>query len=135
VYRTCTVDNIVEIQGIREAKIKTCNNILKYVRPKQIYIKRKKNQHCTKHRFGGGGELWTQTRKEAQVFLTVLPARTATKNGKTYSRVMGNMMAHLSIAIIRATHVCLRGSRVPTSRMSNMHPHWEDKAGMTLLKF
>jgi hypothetical protein len=31
----------------------------------------------------------------------------------------------MSIAIVRATHICLRGSRIPTSKMSNCRPQWE----------
>jgi hypothetical protein len=53
-------------------------------------------------------------RKEAETVLKVLAARTATKSGKTYSNVMRYLRAHLSITIVRSTHVCLRGSRVPT---------------------
>jgi hypothetical protein len=52
-------------------------------------------------------------RKEAKTVLKVLAARTAAKAGKTYSSVMRYMRARLSIAIVRTTHVCLRGSRVP----------------------
>jgi hypothetical protein len=73
--------------------------------------------------------------KEAKTVLKVLAAITATKAGKTYSNVMGYMRARLSIVIVRATHVCLRGSRVPTSRLSNRRPQWEDTAGMALLKY
>jgi hypothetical protein len=73
--------------------------------------------------------------KESKTVLKVLAARTATKSGKTYSNIMGYTRTHLSIAIVRATHVCLSGSRVPTSRMSNRHPQWEDAAMMALLKY
>jgi hypothetical protein len=41
----------------------------------------------------------------------------------------GYVNARMSIAIVRATHLCLRGSRVPSSQMSNRRPLWEDKAG------
>jgi hypothetical protein len=50
--------------------------------------------------------------KEAKTVLKVLVGITSTNAGKTYSNVMGYMRARLSIAIVRATHVCLRGSRV-----------------------
>jgi hypothetical protein len=73
--------------------------------------------------------------KEAKTVLKVLAARTATKAGKTYSNVMGYMRACLSIAIVRATYVCLRGSRVPMSRMSNRRSQWEDTVGMALLEY
>jgi hypothetical protein len=72
--------------------------------------------------------------KEATTVLKVFAARTATKVG-TYSSVMGYMRARLIIAIIRATHIYLRGSRNPMSRSSNRQPQWEDPAGMTLMRF
>jgi hypothetical protein len=30
------------------------------------------------------------------------------------------------VAIVRATHICLRVSRIPSSKMSNRFPFWED---------
>jgi hypothetical protein len=36
--------------------------------------------------------------------------------------------ARMSITIVRATHLCIHGSRIPTSKMSNRLPQWEDKA-------
>jgi hypothetical protein len=69
--------------------------------------------------------------KEAKTVLKVLAARIATKAGNTYSSVMGYMRAHS----VRSTHVCLRGSRVLMSRMSNRRPEWDDTAGVVLLKY
>jgi hypothetical protein len=59
--------------------------------------------------------------KELKTVFKSLAARTATKTGKMYSNDMGCIRACLSIAIFRATQVCLRGSRFPASRMSNIH--------------
>jgi hypothetical protein len=42
--------------------------------------------------------------------------------------------ARMSIAMVRATHLCLWGSRIPTSQMSNRRPQWEDKAGLGLFQ-
>jgi hypothetical protein len=43
--------------------------------------------------------------------------------------------ARMSIAIVQATHLCLRGSScVPSSQMSNRRPLWEDKAGLSLFR-
>jgi hypothetical protein len=40
-----------------------------------------------------------------------------------------NANAQMSIAIlVRATHLCIRRSRIPTSKMSNRLPQWEGKA-------
>jgi hypothetical protein len=69
--------------------------------------------------------------KEAQTMLKKLSARLAEKTGKSYSTVCGYVNARMSIAIVRAkTHLCLRGSRVPTSQMSGRRPQWEDGAGL-----
>jgi hypothetical protein len=72
---------------------------------------------------------------EAKTVLKVLAARTATKAGKSYSNIMWYMRARLSTSIVRATHVCLRGSRVPMSSINNICPHWEDTAGTAFLKY
>jgi hypothetical protein len=68
--------------------------------------------------------------KEAKTVLKVLTARTATKASKSYSNVIWHLRARMSIAIVRATHVCLRGSRIPTSQVCNRRPQWDDLAGM-----
>jgi hypothetical protein len=54
--------------------------------------------------------------KEAKTVLKVLAARTATKAVKTYSNVMRYVWSRLRIAIVRATHVCLRDSRFPACK-------------------
>jgi len=72
--------------------------------------------------------------KEAKTLLKVLSTLLAEKWGKSYSEVCGYVNARMSIAIVRATHLCIRGSRVPTSRMSNRRPQWEDKAGLSLFR-
>jgi hypothetical protein len=48
--------------------------------------------------------------------------------------VRGYINTRMSIAIVRATHICLRGSRIPSSKMSNRFPLWEDKAGLSLFR-
>jgi hypothetical protein len=73
--------------------------------------------------------------KDAKTVLKVLASKMATKAGKPYSSVMGFVRARFSIAMVRATHICLRGSRTPTSRMSTRRPLWEDGAGIALLKY
>jgi hypothetical protein len=56
----------------------------------------------------------------------------AEKWEKPYSEICGYVNARMSIAMVRATHLCLQGSRIPTSEMSNRQPQWEDKAGLGL---
>ena len=40
--------------------------------------------------------------------------------------------ARLSVAALRVTHLCLRGSRVPTQNISNRFSQWEDGAGLSM---
>jgi hypothetical protein len=70
--------------------------------------------------------------KEAKTLLKKLSGLLAEKWEKPYSEVCGYVKARMSIAIVRATHLCLRGSRIPTSKMSNPLPQCEDKAGLGL---
>ena len=70
--------------------------------------------------------------KEAKAFLKRLSVLLAKKWQKPYSVVCGYINVRISIAIVRATHLCLRGSRVPASKISNRRPQWEDKAGLGL---
>ena len=72
--------------------------------------------------------------KEAKVVLQNLAGRLAKKSGKPYSETSNFMKSRMSIAIVRATHLCIRGSRTPTSRMSQ-HPQWEDGAGLSLFYY
>ena len=72
--------------------------------------------------------------KEAKTLLKKLSTLLAAKWGKLYSEVCGYVNARMSIAIVRATHLCLRGSRIPTSQMSTRQPQWEDKAGLSLFR-
>ena len=71
--------------------------------------------------------------KEAKTLLRKLSALLAEKWEKPYSQVCGFVNARMSIAIVRATHLCLRGSRTPTSRMSR-RPQWEGRAGLSLFR-
>jgi hypothetical protein len=66
--------------------------------------------------------------------LKKLSALLAEKWEKPYSEICGYVNAPMSIAMVRATHLCLRGSRIPTSQMSNRRPQWEDKAGLGLFQ-
>ena len=70
--------------------------------------------------------------KEAKIVLKRLALMLTEKWGKPYSEVCGYVNARMSIAIVRATHLCVRGSRIPTSKMSKRLPQWEDQAGLSL---
>jgi hypothetical protein len=70
--------------------------------------------------------------REATLFLKRLASVLSDKWHQPYSVVCGFVRSRMSIAIARATHMCLRGSRVPTSQMCNRRPQWEDRAGLGL---
>ncbi len=72
--------------------------------------------------------------KEARALLWRLLALLADKWDQPYSVACGYVNACMSIAIAQATHLCLRGSRVPTGKMSNRRPQWEDRAGLSLFR-
>lgn len=71
--------------------------------------------------------------REGQFFLKRLAAVLANKQKKQYSYVCGYVKAYVSVSIARSVSYCMRGSRVPTSKMSKLRlPQWEDGAGMLL---
>jgi hypothetical protein len=72
--------------------------------------------------------------KEAKIPLRKLSAMLAEKWEKPCSEVCGYANARMSIAIVRATHLCIRGSRTPTGKTCNRLPQWEDKAGLGLFR-
>ena len=69
----------------------------------------------------------------ARAFLKRLAKLLAEEWEKPYSTVRGFINARMSIALVRATNRCIRGSRIPTSNMSNRFC-WEGGAGLGLLK-
>jgi hypothetical protein len=78
--------------------------------------------------------------REAKILLQKLSALLAEKWENPYFQVCGYVNARMIIAIVRATHLCLRayeptslrGSpRIPTGQMSR-RPQWEDTAGLSL---
>jgi len=70
--------------------------------------------------------------READAMVCKLAFTYAEKTDKPYSVVCGFMRNRISIAILRATHRCLRGSRIPSGCMSSPHPQWLDGAGLSL---
>ena len=74
--------------------------------------------------------------KEAQALLKHLADIYVAKWDLIYSQIRGYLNAKISIACLRAAHRCLRGSRVPSSRICRSHLQvdqpWEDGAGFNL---
>ena len=74
---------------------------------------------------------------EANSLIKRLAKELAEKWEQSYSRVCRWLKSRIGIAIVRATHRCLRGSRVHRDTMSLPHsqPTWEDGAGLHLSKW
>jgi hypothetical protein len=73
--------------------------------------------------------------REAKTFAQRLAAMLANRWEKSYSQVCGYVNSRLSISIVRATHLCMRGgSRVPVHKISIRYPQWEDGAGLSLFE-
>ena len=70
---------------------------------------------------------------EANNLIRRLALKLAEKWSFPYSQVCGMVRARVSIAIARATHLCIRGSRIPASRMSRK-VQWDDGAGLGLFE-
>jgi hypothetical protein len=87
---------------------------------KQKYLKACLEQccHCTPSICSIDGLLG-----KASTFAKELAAKLAIPKWQCiYSQVCGYVQAHLSIAIVRATHQCLHGSRIPTQPNQHLMP-------------
>ena len=70
---------------------------------------------------------------EAKNILKQLSRLLVTKWERPYSVVCGLVRARMSIACVRANHLCLRGSRIPFSKTSR-RIQWSDGAGVGLFE-
>ena len=73
-------------------------------------------------------------REGAKAFNKRIASKLADKWQSPYSATMGFVNARVSVAIVRATHLCIRGSRVPYRHVSTKRCQWEDGAGLGLLQ-
>ena len=71
---------------------------------------------------------------EATATLKRIASCLATKWSQPYSKACGYVKSRVAITLVRATHRCLRGSRVPAHRISVQRPQWEDKAGLNIFR-
>ena len=71
---------------------------------------------------------------EATATLKRTASRLATKWRQPYSKTCGYVKSRVAINLVRATHRCLRGFRVPAHRISMQRPQWEDGAGLNLFR-
>ena len=63
-----------------------------------------------------------------------IASRLASKWKQTYSKTCGYVKSRIAITLLRATHQCIRGSRVPAHKISVKRPQWEDGAGLALFR-
>ena len=71
---------------------------------------------------------------EATATLKRIASRLATKWKQPYSKTCGYINSRVEIALVRATHRCIRGYWVPAHRISVQKPQWEDDAGLNLFR-
>ena len=64
-------------------------------------------------------------RKEAGVFLKRLSMKLAEKWHRPYSQTVSFVKTRFAISLVRAKNGCLRGSRIPTGRLSH-RVTWKD---------
>ena len=72
--------------------------------------------------------------REAQEVNKRIAQLLAQKWNASYSATCGYVNARISIAIQRAAHLCIRGSRVPFRNASTKISLWDDGAGLRLLR-
>ena len=71
---------------------------------------------------------------EATATLKRVASRLATKWRQPYSKTCGYVKIRFVITLVRATHRCLRRSRVPAHRISVQQPQWGDGVGLKLFR-
>ena len=69
--------------------------------------------------------------KEAGTFLKRLSKKLADKWRRPYSQAVSFVKTRFAISLVRAKNRCIRGSRIPTGRISH-RVDWEDVAGLAL---
>ena len=57
-----------------------------------------------------------------------------TKWWKPYSRMCGYVKSRIAITLVRTTHWCIRGSRVPAHWIRLQQPQWEDGSRINLFR-
>ena len=71
---------------------------------------------------------------EATATLKRLASCLATKWKQSYSKTCGYVKSSIAITLVRTTHRCIRGYRVPAHRISVQRPQWEYGAGLNLFR-
>ena len=71
---------------------------------------------------------------EATATLKSIYSCLATKWRQSYSRTCGFVKSRVTIALVWATHRCIRGSRVTAQKISVQRSQWEGGAGLNLFR-
>ena len=69
-------------------------------------------------------------RVEVEATLKRIIIRLTQKYQKPYSRTCGWVKSRVTITLVQATHRCIRGGRVPASRISVTRTQWEYGVGL-----
>ena len=88
----------------------------------------KQRQHFTPFVTLVDGLLWV----EAESTLKRITSFLRIKWQETYPRTCRYMKSRVTITLVRATHCCILGDRVTSSKISVKQPQWEDGAGLHL---
>ena len=72
---------------------------------------------------------------EGEAYCQRLASKLADKWQKPYSSVMGYVKSRLSIALVRAVHLTIMGSRIPATKIGRRRPLWEGAAGLALYRY
>ena len=72
---------------------------------------------------------------EATDTLKRIASRLATKCQKPYSRMCGYINSRVAVTLVRATHQCIWGSRVPGHKNSVQRSQREDGSGLNLFRY
>ena len=72
---------------------------------------------------------------EGEAYCQRLASKLADKWQKPYSSVMGYVKSRLSIALVRAVHLTIMGSRIPATEIGQRRPLWEGAAGLALYRY
>ena len=71
---------------------------------------------------------------EAEANLKRIVRRLTQKFKEPYSYTCGYVKSRVAITLVRATHRCIRGVRVPESCIILIRPQWEDGEGLNLFR-
>ena len=75
--------------------------------------------------------LWRNPWKRGRHILKRLSKKLADKWRRPYSQTVSFVKTRFAISLVRAKNQCIRGSRIPTGRISH-RVDWEDVAGLAL---